>query len=106
RPAPQIVESLQAVGVPAGEVMREDRLLADEHLAAREWFVERSHPAVGTYPFPGQPWRAEGFETVYGRPLPAFGEDNEYVYRQLLGYSQERYRDLRERGLVTDEQFA
>jgi len=105
-PADRVVELLQAAGVPAGEVMTEDRLMADPHLAARGWFVERSHPAVGTHRFPGQPFRADGFETVFGRPLPGFGEDNDYVYRELLGYPEERYRDLRERGLVTDEQLA
>jgi crotonobetainyl-CoA:carnitine CoA-transferase CaiB-like acyl-CoA transferase len=105
-PARRVVELMQAAGVPAGEVMTEDRLLVDEHLAARNWFAERSHPAVGTFRFPGQPFRAEGFETVFGRPLPGFGEDNDYVYRELLGYSEQRYRELRERGLVTDEQLA
>ncbi|MEV0809921.1 CoA transferase [Micromonospora sp. NPDC050200] len=104
--ADRVVELMQAAGVPAGEVMTEDRLLADEHLTARDWFAERTHPAVGTYRFPGQPFRADGFETVFGRPLPGFGEDNDHVYRELLGYSAERYRELRERGLVTDEQLA
>lgn len=104
-PVARIVELLQGAGVPAGEVMTEDRLLADEHLAARNWFAERSHPAVGTRRFPGQPWRADGFDTVFGRPLPGFGEDNEYVYRRLLGYPEARYRELRRRGLITDEQL-
>ncbi|WP_161632079.1 CaiB/BaiF CoA transferase family protein [Nakamurella lactea] len=106
RTADQVVEQLQAVGVPAGEVMAEDRLLADEHLAAREWFVSRSHPAVGRHRFPGHPWRADGFDLAFGRPLPSFGEDNDYVYTEVLGYPAERYQDLKRRKLVTDEQFA
>jgi crotonobetainyl-CoA:carnitine CoA-transferase CaiB-like acyl-CoA transferase len=102
----ELIDTLQKAGVPAGEVMTERRLLADPHLAARGWFVERSHPAVGTHRYPGQPWRASGFDTVYGRPLPGFGEDNEYVYRELLGYDEATYRSLVERGLVTDDQRA
>jgi len=105
-PAAQIVARLQQAGVPAGEVMTETRLLDDEHLAARDWFKERSHPSVGTYRYPGNPWRASGFEVAFGRVLPGFGEDNEYVYKTLLGYSDERYDDLVRRGLVTTEQFA
>lgn len=101
-----VVAALVAARVPAGEVMSELGLLDDPHLAAREWFVTRSHPAVGTHRYPGLPWKATGFETIFGRPVPSFGEDNEYVYRQLLGYSQERYDDLVRRGLVTGEQFA
>lgn len=105
RPA-EIVQRLQAAGVPAGEVMTEDRLLADPHLAVRGWFRQRSHPSVGTHRYPGHPWRAEGFDLVFGRPLPGFGEDNEYVYRHLLGFSAQRYDELVARGLVTDEQLA
>jgi crotonobetainyl-CoA:carnitine CoA-transferase CaiB-like acyl-CoA transferase len=106
RGSDELVDALQAARVPSGEVMTERRLLADPHLAAREWFAERSHPAVGTYRYPGQPWRATGFDTVFGRPFPSFGEDNNYVYRELLGYDEPTYRSLVERGLVTDDQRA
>ncbi len=101
-----VVAALQAERVPAGEVLTERQLLDDEHLAAREWFRERTHPAVGTHRYPGHPWRPDGFEVVYGRPLPGFGEDNAYVYGELLGYSADELADLEERGLVTDEQRA
>lgn len=105
RPVDEAVRELQRVGVPAGEVMSEDRLLSDPHLEARGWFRERSHPSVGTHRYPGHPWRAEGFDLAFGRALPGFGEDNEYVYRELLGYSEEHFADLVERGLVTDHQI-
>jgi crotonobetainyl-CoA:carnitine CoA-transferase CaiB-like acyl-CoA transferase len=106
RPADVIVSQLQAAGVPAGEVMTETRLLEDKHLAAREWFAERGHPAIGTYRYPGHPWRASGFDLAFGRAVPGFGEDNEYVYKTLLGYPDDKYNDLVRRGLVTTEQFA
>jgi len=106
RSSDEIVLALQARGVPAGEVMSESRLLADEHLRARQWFRERTHPSVGTHRYPGWPWRASGLDLAYGRPLPGFGEDNEYVYKALLGYSDDEYESLRERSLVTDAQLA
>jgi hypothetical protein len=43
---------------------------------------------------------------MFGRPVPAFGEDNEYVYKQLLGYSDAEYDSQVERRLISDEQFA
>ena len=61
---------------------------------------------MGTYRYPGHPWRASGFDLAFGRPVPGFGEDNEYVYKTLLGYSDQRYDDLVRRGLVTTEQLA
>ncbi len=106
REAEEVVTTLQAVGIPAGEVMSEPQLLEDEHLIARGWWQERSHPSVGTHRYPGQPWRSDDMELAYGRPLPGFGEDNEYIYQDVLGYSQERYDDLVARGLVTDHQLA
>jgi crotonobetainyl-CoA:carnitine CoA-transferase CaiB-like acyl-CoA transferase len=106
QPSEEIVRRLQAIGVPAGEVMTELRVLDDPHLRARGWFQERTHPTVGTHRYPGHHWRAEGFALAFGRPLPGFGEDNEYVYRNLLGYSEAEYAALVERRLVTTEQFA
>jgi len=50
--------------------------------------------------------RAAGFDTAFGRPVPGFGEDNEYVYKKLLGYTDATYDDLVQRSLVTDEQLA
>ncbi|MDT5025718.1 MAG: hypothetical protein QOE61_2144, partial [Micromonosporaceae bacterium] len=105
-PAEEIVAALQARRVPAGEVMSETRVLGDPHLAARGWFRTRSHPATGSHRYPGQPWKVTGFPLAFGRPLPGFGEDNEYVYRGILGYTEQRYADLRRRELVTDEQIA
>jgi crotonobetainyl-CoA:carnitine CoA-transferase CaiB-like acyl-CoA transferase len=100
------VSTLQAARIPAGEVMSEPRLLDDEHLAERRWFQQRSHPAVGTHRYPGHQWKADGFDLVFGRCTPGFGQDNEYVYRTVLGYDADRFADLVRRGLVTDEQFA
>jgi benzylsuccinate CoA-transferase BbsF subunit/naphthyl-2-methylsuccinate CoA transferase subunit len=106
QPSDDLVRSLQERRVPAAEVMTELRLLDDPHLADRDWFKERTHPSVGTYRYPGHPWRPAGFDVVYGRPLPGFGEDNEYVYKQLLGYTDEEYDALVRKGLITTEQFA
>ncbi len=102
----EIVARLQAAGIPAGEVMSETRLLADSHLAARNWFQTRTHPSVGTYPYPGHPWRATGLDLAWGRPLPGFGQDNEYVYKQILGYTDDQYDDLVAQGLIGDAQVA
>jgi crotonobetainyl-CoA:carnitine CoA-transferase CaiB-like acyl-CoA transferase len=104
--AGEVVARLQDAGIPAGEVMSETRLLSDPHLAERHWFQTRSHPSVGSYPYPGHPWRAAGLELAWGRPLPGFGQDNEYVYKEVLGYSDEQYDDLVTRGLVGDAQLA
>lgn len=105
-PAEEIVARLQAGGVPAQEVLSELRVLGDPHLADRGWFQERSHAATGTHRYIGHPWRADGFALAWGRPVPSFGEDNEYVYKEVLGYSDAAYQELVDRGLIADEQRA
>lgn len=106
RTADEVVDALVARRVPVTEVMTEPQLLADEHLAARGWWRERSHPSVGTHRYPGHPWRADDFDLAFGRPVPGFGEDNEHVYLTVLGWPRERYDALVERGLITDHQLA
>lgn len=106
RPAANVVCSLQQRHVPAMEVLSEVRLLDNDHLADREWFQERSHPAIGTFKYPGHPWRADTFDLAWGRAVPSFGENNEYVYREILGYSDAEMASLAKRGLIASEQKA
>jgi crotonobetainyl-CoA:carnitine CoA-transferase CaiB-like acyl-CoA transferase len=35
-----------------------------------------------------------------GRPAPLLGQHNEYVYRELLGYSAEEYQQMVDAGLI------
>ena len=51
-------------------------------------------------------------ETIYGayvkmsrtmpvvRPGPAIGQDNDHAFREVLGLSEERYRDLVQRQVI------
>jgi benzylsuccinate CoA-transferase BbsF subunit len=84
---------LQSHGVAAAPVLNVGDLLDDPHFTARQTFVEVEHPL--------------GFrETIYGayvklsrsrvevRPGPVLGQDNDYVFRDLLGLSEARYREL------------
>ena len=90
---------LQARGVAASPVCDVSDLLDHPHYRARQTFVEVDHPL--------------GFrETIYGayvkcsrtqpeiRPGPSIGQDNDFVFRELLGLSEERYRELVARGVI------
>jgi crotonobetainyl-CoA:carnitine CoA-transferase CaiB-like acyl-CoA transferase len=87
-----ILDALVARGVPAGEVLTERQVLADAHLESRRWLQRRSHPETGEHLYPGRPWLASDFVTAWGRPFPALGEDNEYVYRTVMGYTDAEYK--------------
>lgn len=89
----KLSDLLQRHGVAAAPVLNVGDLLNDPHYRARGTFVEVRHPL--------------GFrETIYGayvktsrstaavRPGPMIGQDNEFVFTQLLGLPPERYRQL------------
>lgn len=94
-----LAEQLQRHGVAAAPVLNVGDLLQDPHYASRNTFLEVEHPL--------------GFrETIYGayvkmsrtppdvRPGPRIGQDNDHVFRDILGLSEERYRDLVERKII------
>lgn len=86
-------EKLQEKGVAAAPVLNVADLLSNPHYQARETFIEVTHPL--------------GFkETIYGayvkasrtpaevKPGPWLGQDNERVFRDILGMEEQRYQQL------------
>jgi crotonobetainyl-CoA:carnitine CoA-transferase CaiB-like acyl-CoA transferase len=86
RNAFEVMEKLQAAGVPAGVVQSGAELAADEHLRARGFIEYVHHPVLGDVPVAGLPLKfsAGGHEPF--RSPPPLGADNEYVITELLGH--------------------
>jgi crotonobetainyl-CoA:carnitine CoA-transferase CaiB-like acyl-CoA transferase len=95
-----IMRRLQAEGIPAGVVNTEPGILGDPHLRARDFFQPIEHPSTGTQLHPRRAWRASKVAEQPMRHPPRLGEDNEYVYREVLGFSEERYRGWVESGHI------
>ena len=103
RTVAEVVEIFQANRVPAGPVLSLPELLRDEHLAAREMFVELAHPDHG--PLPG----VKGFGTpikLTRHPLaaagsaPALGAHNAEIYGRLLDIDAAGLSELQARGVI------
>jgi benzylsuccinate CoA-transferase BbsF subunit len=93
--APELARALQAAGVPAAALAHQQEMLTDEHLTAREFFTSITHPAAGTHLYPGPAGRLR--DTAGGppfRPAPTLGQHNEYVYKEIIGLSDQEYRKL------------
>jgi benzylsuccinate CoA-transferase BbsF subunit len=92
--ARELMERLQATGVPAGAVLDQERLYADPQLKHRGHFVPVQHPVWGNYP--AEVFGAHMSETPpeIQRRAPLLGEHNEYVLREMLGYSEEDFNRL------------
>jgi len=56
---------------------------------------------VGTHDHIGHAFT--GLPLAWGRGSPALGEDNEYVYREVMGLDEAGYCDLVERRVATED---
>lgn len=98
--APEVERRCVAAGVPAAMVRRESDKFTDRYFRLRQWFLTMDHPEVGRRDHPGFLWRTSAGQLAAWRVSPTLGEDNEYVYRDVLGYSDARVEELRRAGHI------
>jgi crotonobetainyl-CoA:carnitine CoA-transferase CaiB-like acyl-CoA transferase len=85
--------ALQASGVPASPVLNAAEVFKDPHLQARDDWQQVTHPEAGTYWHLRSPIQHMSKTPLHIRKHAAtLGEDNEYVYKQVCGYTDEQYQ--------------
>lgn len=94
-----VFTALQAVRVPAGPIMLEDDVFADPHVKARGFLRENTGVSTGTHVYPGHLWKWNGPDMKWD-PIGGLGMDNEYVYKKVLGYSDEQYAQVERDGHI------
>jgi benzylsuccinate CoA-transferase BbsF subunit len=95
-----LVDRLRARGVPAGTVQTAADLDADPQLSHRGHFRTVPHTEIGEI-IVDMP--AARLSDTPARPVkagPCLGEDNEKVYQELLGYTEDEYYQLLAEGVV------
>ena len=80
--------------VAAGPVQNEALAYACPQLAERGFFEETGNASTGTHRYPGLNLRMANTPNGIRSGPPLLGEHNEYVYRDVMGYSEEQYRAL------------
>ncbi|MFC1990692.1 CaiB/BaiF CoA transferase family protein [Chloroflexota bacterium] len=96
----EVMSLLQRHGVSAGVVQNAEDLIRDPQLRARGIFVELGHPEMGKTMSDASPISLSDTPARYQRAAPTPGQDNDYVYRQLLGLSEEEITEIRENGVI------
>lgn len=96
----EIVQLLQEAGVLAGLVQNAEDLANDPHLMAREFFIPLEHPALGRTISDSSPIRFKDNPKVNWKAAPLLGEDNRYVYMELLGFKEDDLSSYIERGII------
>jgi formyl-CoA transferase len=91
----EVLGLMERHGVPAGQIYRAPEMLEDPHFAAREAIVSVPHPQFGSLRMQNVVPKLSATPGRIRRPAPALGQDNETVYRGLLGLPAERYEKLK-----------
>jgi crotonobetainyl-CoA:carnitine CoA-transferase CaiB-like acyl-CoA transferase len=100
-----LMQRLQRRGVPAGVVQKSvDRYTRDLQLQERGYFVPLPQSEIGAWPIENFPARFHKMHVdvggLPGRGAPCMGEDNDTVYRDLLGLTPEEITTLREEWVI------
>jgi crotonobetainyl-CoA:carnitine CoA-transferase CaiB-like acyl-CoA transferase len=97
RPTAEWIERLNAAGIPCGPIWTYDRVFADEHLAAREFFVDAPHATLGAVRQVGSPMRLSQTPVRIARAGPTLGGDTADVLAEL-GIGQDEVEQLVQAG--------
>jgi crotonobetainyl-CoA:carnitine CoA-transferase CaiB-like acyl-CoA transferase len=103
-PTSTVVNKLEAEGVPVAPVRHPEDALVDPRVIARKETMPVAQPAYGSnldLRTAGVPIHFSGARTGFDKVLPVrIGEHNADVYRDLLGYSEERIAELEAAGAI------
>ncbi len=104
--AEQVMALLQEAGVPAGVVQTCEDLLSDPQMKHRGHYRVLHHPAIGPHSYHAPAYRLSETPCELRRAGPALGQDNDYVYKQVLGMTDDDISDLMAEGVITTEHDA
>jgi len=94
----ELFRALQDVGVIAGPVQNDADAAACPQLNERGFFEELPSESYGFRRYPGLIFTMANTPNRLRRVAPDLGQDNDYVYREVLGYSESEYERAQKSG--------
>ena len=91
---------LQGKGIAASAVHDQREVYESPHYKERGYFQEVTQEETGTHLYPGMTGRLAHAPNSIRFPPARLGEHNEYVYKEVLGYSDAEYKRLEELGQI------
>jgi crotonobetainyl-CoA:carnitine CoA-transferase CaiB-like acyl-CoA transferase len=98
----EVMETLQAVGVPAGIVAHAAHHLSDPQLQHRGYPKLVVQPEYESIVVEGPPFLASDLPEPIVRPAPRLGEHTREVVREILGLSDDEIQALIDEGVIED----
>ena len=97
----EIDKKLNDAGCPASIVNTIDRLVVDKQIAgAREMFPEIKQPGIGKLQITACPQKLTRTKSYPRKAAPLLGEDNIDIYGKLLGFDENKIKELKEKGII------
>jgi crotonobetainyl-CoA:carnitine CoA-transferase CaiB-like acyl-CoA transferase len=96
----ELGRELQLRGIPAAPVRAPAEQLDDPQLKATGFFQQVEHKYAGRHPYSSLPIRIDGSYPCINRVGPMLGEDNHYVFTQVLGLDQAEVDRLEKAGII------
>jgi benzylsuccinate CoA-transferase BbsF subunit len=98
--AREVTETLQKAGVAAAPFLISREQYDDPHFSERGLFVKVDHPKSGTETFYGIPLKLSDTPGAVRSSGPMLGQHNEYVFKGLMGLSDDEFNRLREEKVI------
>ncbi len=97
--AEEVMDRMQAAGVPAGVVKNTADIYEDPQLRGRNLLWPMNHSEVGMYTHLGQSFELSGTPSAAYSPSPLLGEHTEYICTRMLGMSDGDFIGLMQEGV-------
>ena len=102
-PPEKVMQILQAAGVPAGVIQNAQDLFEDPQIKYREHFKILEHKEIGPHSYHSPAYRLSKTPSKLFKAGPTLGEDNEYVFKEILGFSDSDIEALLIDGVITTD---
>ncbi|MHB8568248.1 MAG: CaiB/BaiF CoA transferase family protein [Nitrososphaerales archaeon] len=96
----EVVRVVTKAGGASCAVKTMPEVLGDEHLKERNMIGEIDYSSIGKVPYIGSTLKMSATPGNVESLGPIIGADTDYVLKDLLGYSEEQLKELRESGAV------
>ena len=96
----EVTEMMQKAGVAAMPSFSNQEIFSDPHFKERKLAVEVEHPTMGKQVVLGAPWKLSETPAKVTKASPVMGENDEYVFGELLGMPSSEIKQLIEEQVI------
>jgi benzylsuccinate CoA-transferase BbsF subunit len=102
--AEKVEDMLQKAGVPAHKVLKSSEIMSDSQMVHRGYYVRMDHCEMGNVAYDFQAsFILSKTPRKLDRPSPCLGEHNEWVFKDLLGMTDDEISEYLLAGAITTE---